>query len=147
LVLELHRLTAHLTRVGLMSRSFSGQVMRVVRAAHTQEHASRHAFVGLLLDVLIASHDGTLREDVHFVRRTDHLMSMHPDSVARALYRGGRGARTAREIRRLFLLGRQRYPDVVVAVSARERFGEGARRRRTVVLDIERAAELTRVRS
>lgn len=138
LVLEFQRLTAKLVSVGLMSRVSSNRLVRAVNGQRARAEEARQQLPQLILAVLLGIEDGTLKEGTHFAR-SNGAVALHLESVAPAMFRGQRSKLTAREMRRLLHFGWLRFRDVVPARSQRMMFGPEEDRRRTVVLDVEKA--------
>ncbi|GAB4215621.1 MAG: hypothetical protein OHK0013_41350 [Sandaracinaceae bacterium] len=139
LILEFQRLAARLTRAGLMSRASSSRLMRSMNQERRYAEDKRHAFPELVLAVLLAIEDGTLKEREHFVRLEGDRVALHLESVAPALYHAGRGQLPARQMRSLFHFGWLHFREVVHARSERMRFGPEEDRRRTVVVHVPSA--------
>lgn len=139
LILEFQRLAARLTRAGLMSRASSSRLMRSMNQERRYAEDKRHAFPELVLAVLLAIEDGTLKEREHFVRLEGDRVALHLESVAPALFHAGRGQLPSRQMRSLFHFGWLHFRDVVRARSERMRFGPEEDRRRTVIVHVPSA--------
>jgi len=142
LILEFQRLAARLARAGLMSRASSSRLMRSMNQERTHAEEKRHAFPELVLDVLLAFEDGTLKEGEQLVRLEDGCVALHLESVAPALFNAGRGSLPVRQMRSLLHFGWLHFRDVVRARSERVRFGPEEGRRRTVIIHIPSARTL-----
>ena len=139
LILEFQRLAARLTRAGLMSRASSSRLMRSMNQERRYAEDKRHAFPELVLAILLAIEDGTLKEREHFLRLKDDHVALHLESVAPALFHAGRGRHPSRQMRSLFHFGWVHFREVVRARSERMRFGPEEDRRRTVIVHVPSA--------
>lgn len=138
LVLEFQRVTAKLVSASLMSRVSSNRLMRAVNVQRTKAEVERQQLPQLILAVLLCIDDGTLTEGTHFVRR-DGGVALHLESAAPAMFRAERSRLPVREMRRLFHFGWLHFRDVVKARCERVMFVPNEDRRRTVLLDVEKA--------
>jgi hypothetical protein len=134
LVLEFQRLAARLTRAGVLSRASSTRLMRSMSKERAVADDTRHALPKLVLAILLAIEDGTLKDGTDFVHGDNGFVALHLKSIAPVLYRAHRTSWSAREMRRLFDFGWLHFRDVVRARSERMRFGPEEDRRRTVIL-------------
>ncbi len=134
MVLDFHRLTAKLARARLITVAASARLMRAILREKRNAEAHRAALSELVLDILLGIEEGTLKEGEHFMRLPDDRLALHPESVANALYKAGRGKLLRREVKALLLTGWQQYRHVVVDRTSRARFNGDGDRRRVVVL-------------
>lgn len=136
LILDFQRLAARLTRAGLMSRASSSRLMRSMNNERRHAEDKRHAFPELLLAVLLAVDDDTLKEREHYLRLDNDRVALHLEAVAPALFQSGRGNITVRRMRTLFDFGWLHFREVVHEASLRVRFNREGDRRRTVVIHL-----------
>lgn len=142
LILEFQRLAARLTRAGLISRASSSRLMRSMNQERRQAEDKRHAFPELVLAILLAIEDGTLKDGADFVHGDNGFVALHLESIAKTLHHAKRATWPARTMRSLFHFGWLHFRDVVHARSERMRFGPEEDRRRTVIVHVPSAHAL-----
>ncbi len=147
MLLEFQKVTARLVRAGLISQVSSTRLVRGIQRARSTADETRHALPKLILEILLAIDDGTLKEGMHYRRATSELLAIHIESTAIALFRAHRTSLGAREMRRLMRFGWAHFREVVVERSRRVCFGEEDDRRRAAILNIAKAQEFVGMKS
>ncbi len=139
LILEFQRLAARLTRAGLLSRASSSRLMRSMSQERMSAEDKRHAFPELVLAILLAIEDGTLKDGADFAHGDNGFVALHLESIAKTLHQAKRPTCPARTMRSLFHFGWVHFREVVHARSERMRFGPEEDRRRTVIVHVPSA--------